>query len=111
MNKNEIKYTKGSANVYKDIGFPDAEERYAKARLAIRLNEIINERKLKQIEVAEILGITQPKVSALMNGHLSGISMEKLIYFLNRLSQDVEIIIKSKSGRAYTQGKLKIAFG
>ncbi len=102
-------FTQGSGNVYQDLGFEDSEERLAKAKLAMRIEEVITQNQLKQVEAAKILGINQPKVSALMNGRLSGFSMEKLIHFLNLLNQDVEIIVKSHAGKADSHGWLKVA--
>lgn len=111
MNSEKIEYTEGSGNIYEDLGFADSEERLAKAKLAMRIEEIIDKRKLKQIEAAEILEINQPKVSALMNGRLTGFSIERLIHFLNLLNQDVEILVKTKRGRPTMHGRLKVAFG
>ncbi len=111
MTTQKIDYTEGSGNVYQDLGFPDAEERLAKARLAMRIEEIIEKRKLTQVEAGKILGINQPKISALMSGRLSGFSMERLIHFLNLLNQDVEITIKKASNRSVVHGHLRVAFG
>jgi predicted XRE-type DNA-binding protein len=88
-----------SGNVFADIGLPDAEERLAKARLAHKITEIIQKRHLSQAEAARILGTEQPKISAIMNGKLSGFSLERLIYFLNVLGSDVQIIVKPKPPR------------
>lgn len=110
--RNKIEHTIGSGNVYEDLGFHDSEERLAKAKLAMRIESIVEKRNLKQIAAAKILKISQPKISALMNGQLSGFSMERLIHFLNLLNQDVEIIIKTKRGsKSHNLGNLKVAFG
>lgn len=109
MNIEEAEYTEGSGNVYQDLGFADSEERLAKARLAMRIEEIFAKRKLKQVAAAEILGINQPKISALMNGKLSGFSMERLFHFLILLNQDVEIVVKTKSGGPTAPGQLKVS--
>ena len=111
MSTQKIKHTESSGNVYQDLGFNDSEERLAKAKLAMRIEEIIAKKKLKQVEAAKILGINQPKISALMNGRLSGFSIERLIHFLNLLNQDVEIIIRNKPSRRKTLGHLTVAFG
>ena len=111
MSRQKIEYTEGSGNVYQDLGLPDAEERLAKARLAMRIEAIIEKRGLKQVNAAKILGVNQPKISALMNGQLSGFSMERLIHFLNLLNQNVEIVITSKPGKRTAHGHLKVAFG
>lgn len=91
-----IKYEEGSGNVFKDLGLNKPEERLAKAKIASLIYNIIEERKLTQKEAGAILGINQPKVSALRNGRLDGFSMERLFAFLQALDQDIEIIVHPK---------------
>ena len=95
--KESIEFTKSSGNVYEDLGFPNSAERLTKAKLASLINEIIESRKLKQVEVAKILSVTQPKISALSNGRLEGFSVERLFSFLNLLDQDIEIFVHQKA--------------
>jgi len=92
-------YVKSSGNVFADLGLPDAEERLAKAELARQIEHIIKKKRLTQEKVAKILGISQPKVSALLHGKLAGFSMDRLLRFLMALDQDIEIRIKSKPSR------------
>jgi predicted XRE-type DNA-binding protein len=80
--------------VFADLGFPDAVDRQTKTRLAMAVNAIVKERRLKQADTALILGIPQPKVSALANYRMEQFSVEKLMSFLNALNQDVEIVIR-----------------
>jgi len=49
-----------------------------------------------RLEAARHLGINQPKVSALANYRLEGLSVERLMHFLNALGRDVEIVIRIK---------------
>ena len=88
--------TPGSGNVFADLGFADAGERQTKVCLAFAINQILERRKLPQGKAARLLGINQPKVSALSNYRLEGFSVERLMHFLNALDQDVEIVIRSK---------------
>ena len=88
--------TRGTENVFADLGFPDATERQAKLRLAYALNQFLDGRKLSQAEAAKVLGVTQPKVSALRNYKLSGFSVERLMNLLTALDLDVEIVIRRK---------------
>ena len=92
--KAEIGVEHGSTNVFADLGLPDAVERQTKTRLALRLNELLKERRFKQVEAAGVLAIPQPKVSALANYRLDGFSVEKLMELLTLLDQDVEILIR-----------------
>jgi predicted XRE-type DNA-binding protein len=93
-----MRVTPSSGNVFADLGFPDAEELKAKADLVIQIIQIIEERGLKQAEAAEIMGIDQPKVSALVRGKLDGFSMTRLYRFLNALGMDIEIVVKPMTG-------------
>jgi predicted XRE-type DNA-binding protein len=92
----EREITRGSGNVFADLGFPDAEERQTKLRLAYALNAIMDAQRLTQAAAAARLGLNQPKVSALRNYKLEGFSVERLMTLLNALDRDVEIVIRKK---------------
>jgi len=92
----EIKVQPSSGNVFADLGLPNPEERLVKAELASKISSLIEQKNLTQIEAAELLGIDQPKVSALTRGKLSGFSTARLLRFLNALGNDVEIVVKPK---------------
>lgn len=87
---------RGSTNVFADLGYPDAEERQTKLRLAHAINTAIGEQGLAQSPAARRLGVSQPKISALANYQLEGFSVERLMTFLTALDQDVEIVIRRK---------------
>ena len=84
----------GSKNVYADLGYPDSDTMLVKARLAAKIAEIVKRRALTQAQAAAILGLTQPKVSALLKGRFRGISEHRLLECLTRLGRDVHIVIK-----------------
>ncbi len=90
----ELEYTVSSGNVFADLGLPDADELMAKTDLAIEIRHAIEEQGLTQTDAAEIIGVDQPKVSALVHLKLDGFSMERLYRFLNALGRDIEIIVK-----------------
>ncbi len=106
----ELEITPSSGNVFADLGLPNPDKYLAKAELARQINAIIEKRGLKQKEAADILGIDQPKISALSCGRLDGFSIERLILFLNQLDRDVEIVVKMKPTRRKTHGQLTVAF-
>ena len=89
--------TEGSGNVFADIGTPNPEEDQLKAQLVRRISAIIAQRGLSPTDAAGILGITQPTVSALIDGRLSGFSVDRLFRFLTGLGTDVEIVLKPAS--------------
>lgn len=89
--------TKGGGNVFADLGLRDPEDRQTRTRLAMELNALLKQRRLKQVEAAALLGIPQPKVSALVNYRLDGFSIERLMEFLTALDQDVEILVRPRT--------------
>jgi predicted XRE-type DNA-binding protein len=98
----------GSANVYADMGIPDAEKFRIKANLAIEITLAIRRLGLTQDAAARRMGIPQPRVSALMNGDFTNLSERKLMDCLTRLGYDVEI--KVRPAREAT-GRLTVAMG
>ncbi len=76
--------TRGTDNVFADLGYPDSTERQTKTRLAMAVNGLLEKRNLKQREIADLLGLPQPKVSALKHYRLDQFSVEKLMEFLTR---------------------------
>ena len=91
--RKKIVYEESSGNVFADLGIENPEETLAKSELARQIAKLIKKKKLTQKRAAEILGIDQPKISALLRGRLRSFSLERLIRFLNELGQDVSIII------------------
>jgi Uncharacterized conserved small protein len=92
----EIEYEESCGNVFADLGVENPEEELTKAKLVWEIEQIIKMKKLTQVEAAKVMGINQPKVSALIRRKLDGFSVERLIHFLNCLGQDVDIVVRQK---------------
>lgn len=108
-----IAWEEGSENVFADLNMPGAEEKLAKAKLAFKINEIIKEKQLTQIQSAKLLGLDQSKISLLHCGHLKDFSVERLAHLLLLLDQDVDIVVKksrksSKVAKFPGHGKLRV---
>ena len=89
----------GTGNVFADLELLDAPDLLVKARLVSLITSIIESRRLTQAEAAGVLGTTQPVVSNLRRGQLSGFSIDRLLRFLNALGHDVEIRVRVRSSR------------
>lgn len=91
--------TKGSGNVFRDLGFSEAKaaELLLKSSLLQAIQDTIKSRGWKQIEAAAQLGIDQAKVSKLLSGQMAGFSIERLVHFLSLLGQDVEVTVRKAS--------------
>jgi predicted XRE-type DNA-binding protein len=93
MTKKKV-YETGSRNVFEAIGVPNAEEHLVKAQLVFKIDTIMKDRGLKQIEAADLFGIRQPDVSKMLRGEFRQFSVERLMRFLVALDQDVAIVVK-----------------
>ena len=99
-----IEYEVGSGNIFADLGLNDSGELYTRAQIGVHVYKILNDRKLKQRQIADILGIAQPDVSHLMNGHFSRFTTDKLLDFLKRLDQKVRIeVSRHHKGEPYQE--------
>lgn len=102
--KRSPKSVASSGNVFEDLGFSNADEMLAKSELVRQINKIIEQRGLTQVEAAALLGVNQPKVSALRRGRLTDFSLERLMRFLVALGQEVDITV-----RPANQARLRVA--
>jgi predicted XRE-type DNA-binding protein len=96
--------TRGSGNVFEDLGFDNPEEYQAKAKLALHIIKIIEERALTQKQAATLIGATQPDISKLKSGQLKGFTLDRLFSFLLRMNRNIQIRVTKAKGKA---GKLE----
>ena len=97
---NHKRYETGNRNVFMDLGVPNAEEHFVKAQLVYKIDALMKERGLKQVEAADLFGVRQPDVSKMLRGDFRQFSVERLLRFLVALDQDVEIVVKPHRGRS-----------
>jgi predicted XRE-type DNA-binding protein len=97
--RKELVFEVSSGNVFADLGLPNAEELGTKLRLCVVINRILEKRKMTQAEAARVLGVNQPKVSALKGYKLEGFSVERLMHFVTALEHDVVIEIRPRAGK------------
>ncbi len=102
-----VKFELSSGNVYADLGVKDADAMLVKAQLVSTISQIIRQRGLTQAAAAELLGLTQPKLSNILRGQFHGVSERRLIDCLTRLGRDVEIVVKDKP-RSRASGRLSV---
>jgi predicted XRE-type DNA-binding protein len=109
MNDETVEFDVGSGNVYADLDFPDADEMLVKAQLATKIGEIIKAHRWNQQKAAEVVGLTQPKLSSLLRGQFRGISEAKMLDCLARLGRDVRIVV-GPARRDATAGRVAVVF-
>ena len=101
------KVTPGSGNVFADLNLPNPEEWLAKTELARRISDLIQQRGLSQRRAAALLGVKQPQVSAVMRGLLDGFTTDRLFRFLNKLGQEIRIVVQPAAKRRQ-RGSIKV---
>ena len=106
MKTKKVKIERGSGNVFADLEHPDAEAHLLKAELVTRIDQIIRQRGLKQIEAAKLLGLSQPDISRLLQGSFREYSVERLLRLLTALGRNVEIVIREP--RSQRPGRLTV---
>ncbi len=89
----DTRVTRGSGNIYADLGFEDPELELAKAKLASRIDNLIRARKLTQTAASKLVGESQPNLSKIVRGDLGDFSIERLMKLLRKFDQDVQIVV------------------
>jgi predicted XRE-type DNA-binding protein len=92
--------SKAAKSVYRELGFPDADEMLLKAQLVIKIAEILRERGWSQQQAAKVIGLTQPKLSRMLRGQFRGIGEIKMMDCLVRLGCGVKIVVGPESEKA-----------
>jgi predicted XRE-type DNA-binding protein len=92
--KDDNSVTRGSGNVFADIGLEHPEESLAKARIVETISDLLARQQMSQQEAGKLVRLTQPQISRLMRGDTREFSYERLMRVLTALGQDVEITIR-----------------
>jgi predicted XRE-type DNA-binding protein len=92
-------HTKGSGNIFADLGLPNAEEHQLKASLLVQFKQLMIEREMTQTEAAKLVGIKQPDLSKILRGQLNLVSVERLMRMIAAFGQDVEITVRPRRKR------------
>jgi predicted XRE-type DNA-binding protein len=101
-NPRDRRVTRGSGNVFEDLGFHDAQDHLAKAELVSELKHIIDREGWTQAHAAKIMGMAQPDVSRLLRGQFSNYSIDRIMRFLRAAGCEVDIVVRPKGEQAQT---------
>ena len=104
----DTRITRGTKNVFADLGFPDAETHLLKAELVTRIRGVITKQNLTQTAAAKHMGLSQPDVSRLLNGQFRAVSVERLMRLLTRLGCDVDITIRDHGKAAAPRDTIRL---
>lgn len=97
MSNHKTTVSKGTKNVFEDLGYSDPVEHQTKAKLVSQIAKLIERQHMTQSQAATRLGVDQPKISAILNGRFRGFSVYRLMSFVSRLGLEVNIVTKNRS--------------
>lgn len=100
--------SEGSDNPFADLGFANPELELAKSKLVMEMARVIDTRDLSQARAGEIIGLPQPKLSQLLNGHWKSYSVDRLTRYLNKLGVTVRITLESNR-KTWNEGHLVVS--
>ena len=91
-----VKFTRGTSNVFRDLGFPEPEARNLALRsdLLIAIEKFVKNSGLTQTAAAKQLGITQSRLSQLLNGHLDRFSLDALVEIATNAGLEVRLVVR-----------------
>ncbi len=92
----KLKVTKGSGNIFRDLGFSKAEAENLKMRaeLMMRIDDFYRDSGMTQAEAAKALGLTQPRLNALLKGKIGLFSLDALVNIASRAGLNVRLVVK-----------------
>jgi predicted XRE-type DNA-binding protein len=98
---------RGSGNVFRDLGHPDADREQLRALLAAKIIGVLDERKLTVRAAHEATGVAAAEFSRIRNANLGRFTIDRLMTILSSLGQDVEISVDVRPRRVTAPMELR----
>ena len=95
--KNDMKLVRGSGNVFRDFGRPNADLEQARAILAAKIIDVLDGRKLTARAAEKLTGVAHTDLSRIRNAKLERFTLDRMITILGKLDRDIEVSIAVKS--------------
>jgi len=91
-----VKITRGSGNVFRDLGFSadEAQNLYLRSQLMTRIEQVVERSGMTQTAAARALGVTQPRLNDLVRGKIDKFSLDALVNMLAHAGMRVEMKVK-----------------
>lgn len=92
----KLKIRRGSGNVFADLGFAkgEAENLKLRAELMMRIEDHYHKSGMTQAAAADALGLTQPRLNALLKGKIDLFSLDALVNIANRAGLNVRLVVR-----------------
>jgi predicted XRE-type DNA-binding protein len=100
MSKDDFELVRGSGNVFRDLGQPNAALEQLRSILAARIIRTLDEQELTVRKAAELTGFAAADFSRIRRANLGRFTVDRLMTMLNKLGQEVEITISDQPRRS-----------
>lgn len=91
MKNDDMELVRGSGNVYRDLGRPNAGLEQARAIIAAKIIGVLNERELSTRDAEKLTGVSHSEFSRIRNAQLRRFTLDRMIAILGKLDEDVEV--------------------
>jgi predicted XRE-type DNA-binding protein len=89
----KLEVVRGSGNAFADVGLPNTDAEYIKAKLAAELIRTMRERKLTAVAASKLTGATEADISRIRSAELGRFSIDRMVRILNGLDQRVTVTV------------------
>ena len=97
MKRDNLELVRGSGNVYRDLGQPNADLAQARAITAAKIIRIIDERKLSTRDAEGLTGVSHSEFSRIRNTQLGRFTLDRMIAILGKLDADIEVSVSFRT--------------
>ena len=99
MSRDDFELVRGSGNIYRDFGRPDAGLEQARAITAAKIIRVLDERKLSTRDAEKLTGISHSEFSRIRNAQLRRFTLDRMILILGKLDEEVEVSVTFRPRR------------
>jgi predicted XRE-type DNA-binding protein len=93
MKNDDMELVRGSGNVYRDFGHTNAGLEHARAIIAAKIINILDERKLSTRDAEKLTGVSHSEFSRIRNTRLRRFTLDRMIGILGKLDEDVDVTV------------------
>jgi predicted XRE-type DNA-binding protein len=94
--KDEFELVRGSGNVFRDLGRPNADLAQARAIIAAKIIRIMEVQKLSTRDAEKLTGVAHTEFSRIKNTQLGRFTLDRMISILGKLDANVEVSLSFK---------------
>ena len=105
----DVEVVRGSGNVFRDLGLPDADTEQMKSALAAEILKAMREHRLTHAVAAERVAVQRADISRICKVDLDRFTIDRLARILNRLDRRVEVVVSGPAASPVAKTAKRVA--